>query len=468
MHSKKRSAGKKKIPVRALRRVAIAAVLVLIMLFTSLSTVIANTVSVNVIDGENTYSFDMGSSNIDRIIAKAEEMGLAPIDAALDVYERVGGTTTVIVRRGVDIIVNEAGSSTKLRAYKGDTVEQALEANSILLKEKDEINPAREYIIDKGLSVEINRYCTVTVTADDVKKEVSLTGGKVRDAVIAAGFTVGADDEINYSIDKPLFDQMAIRIARVKNVTIAADGETKAYKVAADTVKEAIIRAGVTLGEHDRVEPKLSSKVTEGLLIDIKRVEIKEEKKVEPVKFETVTEESSDMYTDETKVKTAGVEGEKEVDYKVTYVEGKEEAREVITEKVTKEPVSEVVIRGTKERPSSGGAIVGNGSLTDHNGKTISYRTVHNGTASAYCDTGLTATGYPAGYGYVAVNPNVIPYGSRLYICSPDGSYVYGYAIAADTGGALMSGRILVDLWMESVDACYSFGLQNMNVYVLD
>lgn len=463
----------RKVPVRALRRAGIALALVLIMAFTSLSTVIANTVSINVIDGENTYSFNIGSTDTEDIIRKAEELGLAPIDPVMDVYERIGNTATVNVRRGVDIIVNEAGSSSKLRAYKGDTVEEALAFGNIILKEKDEVSPSRDAIIVKGISVEINRYCTVTVTADGEKKEISLTGGRVRDAILEAGFKIGAEDEINYSIDEPLFDRMAIRVSRVKNVSIAVGGETKAYKVAADTVKEAVIRAGITLGEHDRITPKASEKVTEGMLIDIKRVEIKEEKKLEEVAFETVTEESADMYTDEKEVKTAGVAGEKEVEYKVTYLEGKEESREIISEKVTKEPVKEVVVQGTKKRPSTGGgsggnATIGNGSITDHNGNSISYRSVLNGTASAYCDTGLTATGDVCGYGYVAVNPNVIPYGSRLYICSPDGSYVYGYAIASDTGGALMSGRILVDLWMDGSDACYSFGLRNMNVYILN
>lgn len=79
----------------------------------------------------------------------------------------------------------------------------------------------------------------------------------------------------------------------------------------------------------------------------------------------------------------------------------------------------------------------------------------------------MTSTGRPAAVGYVAVNPKVIPYGTRLYICSPDGSLVYGYAIAADTGGALMSGRVLVDVFYNTVAECNNFGRRTMSVYVL-
>ena len=67
----------------------------------------------------------------------------------------------------------------------------------------------------------------------------------------------------------------------------------------------------------------------------------------------------------------------------------------------------------------------------------------------------------------VAVNPNVIPYGTELFICSADGSLVYGYAIAGDTGGTLMAGTVLVDLYYNTYDQCCWFGSKKMNVYVL-
>ena len=90
------------------------------------------------------------------------------------------------------------------------------------------------------------------------------------------------------------------------------------------------------------------------------------------------------------------------------------------------------------------------------------------GSCSAYTGGGTTASGLPAAVGNVAVNPNVIPYGTRLYICSPDGSFVYGYAVAADTGGAFLYGDYLADLYYDTLSDCYSFGIRTMNVYILD
>jgi 3D (Asp-Asp-Asp) domain-containing protein len=73
--------------------------------------------------------------------------------------------------------------------------------------------------------------------------------------------------------------------------------------------------------------------------------------------------------------------------------------------------------------------------------------------------TGRTATGMPARYGVVAVDPRVIPLGSRLYIQG------YGTAIAADTGGAIRGNRI--DLCMDSYRSAIDFGRQPVKVYVL-
>lgn len=93
------------------------------------------------------------------------------------------------------------------------------------------------------------------------------------------------------------------------------------------------------------------------------------------------------------------------------------------------------------------------------------YSAVMSMEASAYLPGdgngyGITATGIPATYGVAAVDPSVIPLGSRLYIPG------YGEAIAADTGGAIYGYRI--DLCMESYSEAMQFGRRNVTVYVLD
>ena len=448
----------------AIRGVA-ALILVLALSISSFATVMANTVSANVIDGDQSYTFNMSSTDLDEILEQAEEMGLEPL-GPLDVAERVEGTTTVVVRRGVNLTVREAGKENLLVAYRGDTVEQVLLENSIVLKDADEITPARETVVEGDTQVEIRRACQVVVLADGKQTTVTQTGGTVEDALKEAGVTVGEEDSLNYDKDEPLFDKMHIRVTRVMKVRITAGGETREVETSAQTVEDVLKKFQVELDEDDRVEPEAKTQVAEGMEITVRRVEVKEEVKTEEVPFETQYQDTDSLYEGETQVKTQGVAGEKEVTYQVTFVDGEEESREAASEKVTKEPVAEVVLRGTAEREQSGAG--GSGTFVDLYGNTVSYSSVMSGTCTAYSvPGGTTSLGWDAVYGVIAVNPNIIPYGTKMYVTSPDGSVVYGYGVAGDTGGACMAGDIIADLCYNTIEECSQIGRREMVIYIL-
>ena len=108
---------------------------------------------------------------------------------------------------------------------------------------------------------------------------------------------------------------------------------------------------------------------------------------------------------------------------------------------------------------------------TIRNGVPTHYESViKNATATGYtARAGAgTASGRRAGVGYVAVNPEVIPYGTKLYITSPDNKFVYGYAVAADTGTGLMEGIVDVDLFYSTYyESCLN-GLRTVNIHILE
>ena len=94
----------------------------------------------------------------------------------------------------------------------------------------------------------------------------------------------------------------------------------------------------------------------------------------------------------------------------------------------------------------------------------VPYTQVLGMEATAYLPTdggggGLTAMGIPATYGVVAVDPDIIPLGTRVYIPG------YGEALAADTGGAIYGYRI--DLCMEDYWQAMDFGRRTVTVFVL-
>lgn len=80
-------------------------------------------------------------------------------------------------------------------------------------------------------------------------------------------------------------------------------------------------------------------------------------------------------------------------------------------------------------------------------------------TGGSYTAMGLKPVRDPNGLSTVSVDSSIIPLGSKVYV---EG---YGYAIASDTGGAIIGNKI--DLYMNSLQECYSFGRQNVTVHIV-
>lgn len=88
--------------------------------------------------------------------------------------------------------------------------------------------------------------------------------------------------------------------------------------------------------------------------------------------------------------------------------------------------------------------------------------------ATAYCVTGTTSTGtYTTENRTLAVNPNVIPYGTHVWMYLDDGTLV-GDFYAEDTGSNMMENPYVVDIYMgeDSYDECILWGVQHVSIYV--
>ncbi len=106
--------------------------------------------------------------------------------------------------------------------------------------------------------------------------------------------------------------------------------------------------------------------------------------------------------------------------------------------------------------------------LFDENGEPLNYVKTYEGKATAYSMGTKTATGTNVMPGSVAVNPKIIPYGTKMWIVSTDGKYVYGYAVAEDTGGFIKwKNPPLADLYFRADSACREFGVRNIKIYIL-
>jgi len=77
-----------------------------------------------------------------------------------------------------------------------------------------------------------------------------------------------------------------------------------------------------------------------------------------------------------------------------------------------------------------------------------------------------TATGTLARVGAIAVDPKVIPYGTKMYVVAADGSWIYGNAVAEDCGGGIKGNKI--DLFFDTYEECINFGVKNAVVYIVE
>lgn len=471
---------------KLLPRVLTAVILMALVSVGSVITVMANTVTVQVYDEGEVYEFSILGNNPEDILKRATEQGMPALET-YDTYDFSGGALTV--RRGVQVSVSDSGAVQLLEAYHGTALSTVLSENGVTLGVRDLVEPAANTALTADTFVSITRSHRVFVEADQTRRMLDVQQGTVADALKAAEVTLGGEDTVTPPLETALQNGMRIRVARYTALTITADGETKAYTVAARTVGDAVQQAGIELQTADRLSTEnedgalktvdAATVVTEDMHIRVTRITTEETVTEEEIPFETSYTYDGAMYEDEKEIHTAGVAGSKRVTYKVILADGEEESREALKEEVLTEPQAEVVTVGTKKRDvttgagstdgttgSTGGAATGS-TFVDASGKTVSYAWSITGSCTAYYGGGITSIGKPAQVGYVAVDPNIIPYGTLLYITSPYGTWDYGYCYAMDTGGAAMAGDIVADLYYDTYDECVQFGRRDMTVYII-
>jgi len=287
------------------------------------------------------------------------------------------------------------------------------------------------------------------------------------ESILAQNFiTVGKYDEI-LCLYADTGDISEIVIHSAFGVTIEADGTEITVQMVRGTVADAFKKADITIGEYDTVNYALTDEVTEDMHIVLTRVEKVVTVTTEPIAYETKYYVTTLLKDGQTKTERSGVNGEKTVTVTETYSNGILVDTK-IKEKTTLKPVTAKVIVGSNDAPALSTLTFTDISL-DENGIPTEYSKLVTGEATAYgaSDGNKTSTGVKPGIGYIAVNPKVIPYGSRLYIRSVDGKHIYGFAIAADTGPSVMKNITVADLFLGSDVEIYHWGRRNVEIYIL-
>ena len=251
-------------------------------------------------------------------------------------------------------------------------------------------------------------------------------------------------------------------------VTIHYHGQTMTATSSAEPVQQLLQRLDLEVTGEDMVSHGMEEPVVSGMELRIDRMVTAEES------YTSVVSHSVTRCTDPTlpkgqeQVLTRGKDGELLCRAEVTYQNGLEVSRKVLSRTVTRPAVTEVIAVGTAEPEPA--LKIGDGVITLPTGEVLTYRDTATVRATAYthtdegCDL-ITSTGTAVRWGTVAVDPRYIPYGTRMFIQSVSGSYVYGIAVAEDCGGGIKGDRM--DLYMPTYEQCMDFGRRVCTVYFL-
>lgn len=319
------------------------------------------------------------------------------------------------------------------------------------------------YVITDGDNVTVHQ--SYSSDPDEVLQEV--------------GITLSDEDTYTTTYNNGV---SSITIQRMQMVTLINRGKSSDIGTYGETVGELLDRLGITLSANDILSYETDSLTYDGMVIEIlhKEIEVFEYDAVIP--FETNYFEDPELAPGEEIILIEGVNGVVRYEMQVTRENGVEISREVLNETVRVEQINELVIRGPQtavyaqpEEPeckvrkddAPRYSIDGN-TITTANGTSYTFTGTVQVSATAYsCEghTGICYAGTLARVGAIAVDPRVIPLGTKMYVVSNDGEYVYGYCIAEDIGGGIKGHRI--DLYFDTIADCYEFGVRNCTVYIL-
>ncbi|EGO65132.1 G5 domain-containing protein [Acetonema longum] len=291
---------------------------------------------------------------------------------------------------------------------------------------------------------------TVHIAVDGQTLQVVTFYGDPQRVLKQASIQLSPQDEYRLSTPK-LTEGSVIEVFRAVPVFVSYQGKNAKVQTAKPTVEETVMLLGLA-GPGWKLVPERNARISPGMQIQaIQVVELIEENE-EPVEYQTVRQPDPALESGQEEVLQEGRPGLKKVTVKKRLEDGNEVSSEILHEEIVTPATDRILRAGSRD-------------MVETSRGALRFKRMMIMEATAYLPTdgpghGITASGVPARRGVVAVDPGVIPLGSRVFIPG------YGVALAADTGGAIIGDKI--DLCMEAAAEAWQFGRRDVKVYVLD
>ena len=242
----------------------------------------------------------------------------------------------------------------------------------------------------------------------------------------------------------------------INHYEVMIDGESEDIYTFEKDIDKIIKKQNIKLKDKDYILTEVLGKKTR---IEIIRSYEEIIYKKESLPYEKITKEDNNLQEGIEKIEQVGEEGSMVTEFTVVYENNKKTKEYKKVEKLVKTPKDEIMVKGTKEKIVEKSKEVkripkvSRGSSSS--GKVVTME------ATAYTHTGnKTATGIYPYVGVIAVDPKVIPLGTKVHV---EG---YGNAIAADTGGVIKGN--IIDVFFNSRSECMNWGRKMVKVRILD
>ena len=371
-----------------------------------------------------------------------------------------------------------------------DTVSELLKDEGVEPGEHDYLSHDLSAQLNAGDVVEWKPAFQVTLQINGEEQKVWTTEDTVNGLLEDQHIELSDHDKLSVSKDDELKEDMKIAVDEGFQVAVNDGGNQKKVWTTSTTVAGFLEQQNIQLGELDRVEPNKNEDVNANSEINVVRVEKVTDVVEESIEYATVSRQDSSMQKGKEKVVQPGEEGKQEKHYDVVLENGKEVSRELKKTDVVKKSSDRIVAVGTqvitqtamktsnnsskaskstqstekvKKSTSSKSSSASESKSSSNDGRVLKVATTAYTANCAGC-SGITSTGFNLKSNpdakIIAVDPNVIPLGSKVYV---EG---YGTAIAADTGGAINGNKI--DVFFSSKSAAYAWGSKSVQITILD
>lgn len=401
-----------------------------------------------IVDGDRVIPISTHQTTVGGALREAG-VALLPEDVTLPAAEAaLNRNDTVVVKRALTARVLVDGQETKLIRTQARTARQALAQIGVNADSSDFITvngqfdetlPERSTDRSAPFAAEIVYRPAIDVVIKDAGRDIALksTALTVGEALMQAGRTPYLADRINPPVGTSLKPGMTVEFVRAKPVTVVVDGRRLRTRTHAPTVGAVLTELNIVLYDQDFARPALNTPI--GNDLDIRVVRVRRELLVtqDIVPFDTRYVADANLELDNTIIGQEGAPGIREKRTMLTLEDGLEVKRELVADFTAREVQPRIYKYGTN--------IVVR-TLDTPNGPVQYWRAIRMWATSYSASTagvsrsarnyGIVRCGIPMRGGIVAVDPNLIPLRTYIYVQG------YGVGYACDTGGAIQNKRI--------------------------